>query len=169
MKKLICIVLVLVALMSLASCDLDTTPLNDGLGSIIGATTQTYGLNQTAKLKTLSFTATQIRMSNGNTYFKPDSGNVYVGIQFTIENTSNEEQSISSILLFDAYVDDYKYTESFEAAVIFDSEMLDGTIMPGKKLVGWYTLEVPSNWAKIELHVKSEWLSENSAKFVFSQ
>ena len=171
MRKILCVLLAILMLVSLAACDLDTAPGKEVGGS--QATPEkkdeTFGLNETAVFKTLKFTATEIKESYGETYFAPESGKVFVGVKFTIENISDEDQSISSILLFEAYVDDVKCSESFTAAMAFNSEMLDGTIAPGKKLVGWYPLEVPENWSSIELNVQSSWISNSSAKFVFTK
>ena len=47
--------------------------------------------------------------------------------------------------------------------------MLDGTIAPGKKIIGWYAVEIPENWKTLELNVQSEWLSSTSANFVFNK
>lgn len=171
MKKTICCLLAVVMLGCLVACDLDTAPKKEvgGNQGITASKNETFGLNEAAVFKTLKFTATEIKESYGQTYFAPESGNVFVGVKFTIENVSNEDQSISSLLLFEAYVDDVKCSESFTAAMAFDSQMLDGTIAPGKKLVGWYPMEVPENWSSIELHVQSNWISSSSAKFVFNK
>ena len=129
----------------------------------------TFGLNETAVFDELKFTATQIKESNGDSFFTPESGKVFVGVNFTVENISDEEQSVSTILLFEGYVDDVKCEYSFNAACAFSDGTLDGTIAPGKKLVGWYALEVPKDWSNIELNVQSNWLSDNAAKFVFEK
>ncbi len=52
---------------------------------------------------------------------------------------------------------------------VFDEGTLDGSIQHGKKLVGWYALEVPQDWTNIELDVQADWLSNNSAKFFFEK
>ena len=46
---------------------------------------------------------------------------------------------------------------------------LDGSLAPGKKLVGYYAVEVPEGWQKLELDVQSNWLSSNSARFLFKK
>lgn len=134
-----------------------------------GKEEETFGLNDSAVFQTLKFTATEITESNGDSFFTPEEGNTFVGVKFTIENVSDEEQTVSSILLFDSYVDDVKSSYSLSAACVFSDGTLDGTIAPGKKLVGWYSLEVPQNWSNIELEVQANWLSNSSAKFVFSK
>ncbi len=130
----------------------------------------TFALNETAVFDNLKFTVTELKESNGgDTFFKPESGNVFVGIKFTIENISKESQNVSSMLLFDGYVNDVKCSYSFSANGAFDVGILDGTIAPGKKLVGYYSLEVPADWSNIELNVQQSWLSNNIATFVFEK
>lgn len=129
----------------------------------------TFALNETAVFKSLKFTATEIKESTGTQYLKPENGNVFVGVKFTIENTSDEAQTVSTILLFDGYCDDVKAEYSFTGATVFDEGTLDGDVAPGKKLVGWYALEVPEDWTNIELHVKSDWLSDSTGVFVFEK
>lgn len=130
---------------------------------------ETFGLNEGAVFEKLKFVATEIKETQGTDFFTPEQGNVFVGIKFEIENISQEEQTVSTLLLFDAYVDDIKCDYSISAACAFDEGSLDGELAAGKKLVGWYPLEVPANWQEIELDIQSTWLSNNSAKFVFKK
>lgn len=181
MKRIIITLIAGILCVSLSACTLENQPTKE-VGSPTAAnkvteseTTKTtaakenssFGLNETAVFKELKFTATEIKETKGTEYFKPDSGNVFVGVRFTVENVSDEEQTVSSILLFDGYVDDVKADYSFTAVCAFSNDQLDGTIAPGKKLTGWYALEVPKDWETVELHVKSNWLSGSSAQFVF--
>ena len=71
------------------------------------------------------------------------------------------------MLLFEGYVDDVKCDYSFSAACAFDEGTLDGDIASGKKMVGWYALEVPAEWSSIELVVQPDFLASSSATFVF--
>ena len=128
-----------------------------------------FGLNETAVFQDLKFTATEIKESEGEEFFTPEEGNVFVGVNFVIENVSDEEQSVSSLLLFEGYADDVKLSYSLSAACVFDDGTLDGTIAPGKKLVGWYAVEVPENWATLELHIKADIFSSKTAKFIFNK
>lgn len=172
MKKIISLILSMVMLMFLTSCSLDDSPqkeIGNVSSTISNNDTETFNLNETAAFKDLKFTATEIKTDRGNDFFKPENGNIFIGIKFTIENVSDEEQAISSILLFDAYADDVKCDYSLTAACVFDDGTLDGTIAPGKKMVGWYALELSESWGNIELVVKADWLSNGSAKFVFEK
>ena len=171
-KKVISVALVIMLAVSLVGC-VDPEPSKE-IGNTSSAASekikeQTFSLNETAVFNTLKITATEIKESTGSTYFKAEEGKVFVGVNFTVENISNEEQAVSSILLFDAYVDDVACDLSFTASAAFDGGTIDGTIASGKKLVGWYAVEVPANWAELELNVKANWLSNTSAKFVFNK
>lgn len=171
MKRIAAMILVLVMSLSLVACSADDTPTKGESGTDKPTQTaqkDTFGLNETAVFKDLKFTATTLEESKGEQFFEPESGNVFVGVQFTIENISDEEQSVSSILLFDAYADDVKCSYSLSAAMAFDGT-LDGSLAPGKKLVGYYAVEVPESWQKLELDVQSNWLSSNSARFLFEK
>lgn len=172
MKKLLCITLVVVLSFLFAACFADDPPAKES-AKITAAKEENediiFHLNESAVFKDLKFTATEIKESNGNSFFMPEAGNIFVGIKFTIENISNQEQAISTLLLFEGYADDIKISYSLNAACAYDEGTLDGTVAAGKKLVGWYALEVPENWKNIELHVQSTWLSNHAAKFTFNK
>jgi len=133
---------------------------------------ETFSIGETAVFDNIKVTANEKKTSKGTEFLTPESGNVFVGVEFTIENVSDKDVSISSILLFDAYVDDVKCDYSFSAECALDSSnhTLDGTLSPGKKMTGWYAVEVPENWQEIELQFVQDWLSSstNAAKFVIT-
>ncbi len=128
-----------------------------------------FGLNQTATTNSLKITAKKFEESKGKSVFKPDAGNVYVGVNFEIENISDETQNISSLLLFDAYADDAECKYAIVATTVFGEGTLDGEVLPGEKLVGWYAMEVPKKWEKISIEFKPEILEEDKVKFVFAK
>ena len=173
MKKFLCVTLCLVMLLSLPACVTNDPPTKETNQNHEQQAPEkentTFGLGETASFKDLKFTAMELKESDGDGFFTPAEGNTFVGVKFTIENISDEEQSVSSLLLFEAYADDIKCSYSFNAACAFSEGTLDGDVASGKKLVGWYAVEVPRNWSSIELEVQSSWLSNNSAKFVFSK
>ena len=169
MKKALSAVLAIVLCLSLVGCTVDEEPSKE-LASVSSTAEEreaVFGLNESAVFTNLKFTATEIKESDGTDFFTPEKDNVFVGIKFTIENISDEAQSVSTMLLFEGYADDIKLEYSVSAACTFDEGTLDGDIAPGKKLVGWYALEAPKDWKTIELQVQSNWLSNNPAKFVF--
>lgn len=168
MRKFLVTILVVVMCFPFAACFEDEPTKEQAKeGSVSESQEEIYGLNETAVFKDLKFTATEIKETDGTDFFVPEAGNVFIGVKFTVENISDEEQSVSTLMLFEGYADDVKCEYSISAACAFDEGTLDGSIAPGKKLVGWYALEVPAEWSSIELDVQSNWLSNSSAKFVF--
>ncbi len=172
MKKFLCLALILMVVFSLSACE-TSSPTKESYNDEETVATQseeeTYGLNETAVFKDLKFTATEIKESTGSDFWAPDDGNIYVGVKFVVENISDEEQNVSSVLLFDAYAGDVKCDYSISAVTDFGGNTIDGSIAPGKKLEGWYGVEVPADWSKLELDVKSSWLSSGTARFAFSK
>ncbi len=175
MKRVLALILVMMMCLSFVACTETDTPSKEGSNESTSKETSqvknqegTFGLNETAVFNDLKFTASALEESNGKNFFEPEDGNVFVGVKFTIENISDEEQTVSSMLLFNGYVDDVKCKYSVSAAMAFEGT-LDGSIAPGKKLIGYYSLEVPKDWKKLELDVQSSWLSSTSARFVFEK
>lgn len=176
MKKSLIFLFALCIIASITACNVtNSTPQTDSdIENSSGITSQEeqnkiFGLNDTATFKNLKVTATKLEESKGKDFFNAENGKVFVGVNFEIENISDKTQNISSLLLFDAYTDDIKCEYSLTANVVFGDGTLDGEISPGKKLVGWYAVEVPQEWKKLEFEVKSDWLSDNKAKFVFNK
>lgn len=149
----------------------DDKPKKEG-GNTVGNTSTAagdeelkFGLNETAAFKDLKITANEIKTSQGSEFNKPAEGKIFVGVKITIENISNEEKSISSLLLFDAYADDVKCEYSVSANMAFNEGTLDGPLSPGKKMVGYYAVEVSKDAKKLDLEIKSDWLSSSKARF----
>ena len=104
--------------------------------------------------------------SNGNDWSKPSEGKIFVYPLIEICNNSDEEITISSMLSFNNYCDDYLLEYSSNALMAISTEdglqALDMTIAPGKKAKGVLGLEVPEEWEKIELYYKDNaWLNSN--------
>lgn len=171
MKRILLLALCVVLCFSFAGCLEDNSPKKEtgNANTDVAQAESFFGLNNSAVFSTLKFTATEIKESNGDGFFTPEANKVFVWVKFTIENISDEEQTVSSLLLFEGYADDVMCEYSFNAACAFSDGTLDGTIGPGKKLIGWYALEVPKNWKEIELDVQSNWLSNSAAKFIFTK
>ena len=74
--------------------------------------------------------------------------------------------SISSLLNFSAYADDYALEYSISGMSSVDGlDQLDATVASGKRVKGYVTYEADKDYKEIEVHFKpNAWLSE---EFVF--
>lgn len=171
MKKILLLFLGLVICISMTACNNEKEPTKktDNASAQEESVKTIFGLNETAVFNDLKITANEMKVSDGDGFFTPESDNVFIGVNFTIENISDEEQPVSSLLLFESYVDDVKCEYSFNASCAFSEGQLDGSIAPGKKLVGWYAVEAAEKWSKLELNVRPSWLSSKTATFVFNK
>lgn len=124
----------------------------------------TFYVGETAELKGVQVTMTNFEESTGKDYVNPTDGNVFVLAEFEIVNNTDSEISISSMLSFEAYADDYSLNYSLSAAMMKDGQ-LDGTIAAGKKMKGWIGWEVPEDYQNVEIHFTDNVWSNN--KFVF--
>lgn len=144
----------------------DVTPGQSNLPPTESQTASTYGLGEAAEYKGIKVTMDKLIQSEGEGLSTPADGNVFVVVEFTIENNTDKDISISSILSFDAYYDDFSVTQSISAEVDNGGKSLNGTVGPGKKINGILGYEVPSDWKTLEIAFQpSVW---NNKKLTFS-
>lgn len=112
-----------------------------------------FNLGDTVETKKVKAIITSIEKSNGNQFNSPADGNEFVLINLEIENISDSEMTVSSLLSFDAYVDDVTINESISAQIAKEgTNTVDGTVAAGKKIKGTLGYEVPAEWTQIEIH-----------------
>lgn len=129
----------------------------------------TFSLGEIAELDDVRVTLTDYKESTGSEWNKPSDGNVFVLVQFEIENNSQEEIAVSSMLSFEAYADDYAANLSLSALVENEETQLDGTVAAGKKMKGWIGYEVPSDWKKFEVQFIDSIWSDTPFKFIIEK
>lgn len=113
-----------------------------------------YAVGERAELKDVAVTLTEIEESQGEDFFTPEDGKVFLICHFDIENNSEEDLAVSSILSFSAYVDDYAASMSLSATVAASDEQLDGSVAAGKKMAGVVGYEVAEDWSELEITFK---------------
>lgn len=124
-------------------------------------------VGETAELNDVLVTFVGATINNGSTYNIPTDGNVFVLCEFEVVNNSDHEISISSMLSFEAYCDDYTCTYSLAALMEKGNKnQLDGTVAPGKKFNGVIGYEVPSDWKELEIHFTPDTWSFRDIIFV---
>lgn len=113
--------------------------------------TTEFSVGDIVELNDIVVTLTDVSENNGSQFFTPTEGNVFVICEFEIENNSSADIAVSSMLSFEAYVDDYATSMSLSAMMSVDTAQLDGTVAAGKKMHGVIGYEVPANWSNIEV------------------
>ena len=151
------------------------TETNDNLSEVQTSNTElsnteesketVFKKGEIADLNGVQVTLTDYKESTGSEYNNPTDGNVFVLAEFEIANNTEKELTISSMMSFDAYADDYSLNYSLSALIEKDGNQLDGTIAAGKKMKGWIGWEVPQDYQNIEIHFTDNVWSSN--KFVF--
>ncbi len=125
-----------------------------------------YGVGERAEAEGVAVTLREVEESSGSDFFKPEDGKVFLICHFDIENNTDEELAISSILSFNAYVDDYATSLSLSATVASSDTQLDGSVAAGKKLAGVVGYEVAQDWSELEVTFKPNVWNDKGLKFV---
>lgn len=99
----------------------------------------------------------------------PSDGKVFIVCEFEIENNSDKDISVSSMLSFEAYVDDYSTNMNLSALLSVDKSQLDGSVAAGKKMNGVIGYEADSDWNTIEISFTPDFWTGNEIKFVYSK
>ena len=132
-------------------------------------TPSVFGVGDTANLNDIHVTFTSISQGNGKEYMRPEDGNVFILCEFEIENISDRDIAVSSLVSFNAYIDDYASSMSLTAIMAGDKGQLDGTIAAGKKMKGTIGYEADADWKEIEIHFTPEFWTGKDIKFSYKR
>lgn len=125
-----------------------------------------FKIGETAELNDVRVTMKNYYESGGSEFNKPTDGNVFLLVEFEIENNTKKELAISSMMSFEAYSDDYALNYSLSAVLAREgANQLDGQIAAGKKMNGVIGYEVPADWKNVEIHFTDNVWSNNKFKF----
>jgi hypothetical protein len=117
---------------------------------------------QSISTKNFTLTLEAVNKPPGSDYNKPAEGKEFVELVLVIENISEKDASVSSLLMFDAYVDGYAVSESLSAQIASDIPTMDGALAAGKKLRGKLAYELPAGWKELEVDADLTALSFSS-------
>ena len=119
-----------------------------------------FTVHDTVEVNDVYVTLESFTESAGGNLLTPADGNVFILCEFTIENKSNKDIAVSSMLSFEAYADDYSTAMSIMATSSAEKAQLDGTIAPDKKMNGVIGFEVPRDWSVFEIRYTPDVLSK---------
>ena len=126
----------------------------------------TYTVGETAEDKDIKVTLVSAEQSTGSQFLTPADGNIYVVLEFEIENNSNTDISVSSLASFEAYCDDYSVNMDLTANLLYDNKnQLDGSVATGKKMNGVIGYEVPADFKTLEVKFTPSFWSNRAITF----
>lgn len=134
-------------------------------GSNVSQKTE-FAVGDVVSLNDIEVTFVSCTESSGKDFYTPDSGNVFLFCEFAIDNKSSKDIAVSSIMSFEAYVDDYSTNLSMTGTLAADKGQMDGTIAAGKKMSGVMGYEVPANWKTLEIRFTPDFWSGNDITFI---
>jgi len=126
-----------------------------------------FGVGDVVALNDVNVTLLSVKESKGSQFNKPTDGNVFVLCEFEIENNSNKDIAVSSMLSFEAYCDDY--TTNFSLSALIEKgnkNQLDGTVAAGKKFNGVVGYEITKDWKELEIKFSPDFWSGKDITFV---
>lgn len=114
---------------------------------------------ETSSLK-ISFLSSS-EYETDNEFMQPEEGFTYWRTEFEIENISDTDQAISSMMSWECYADDYSMEQSWVG-----DDVIDATLSPGKKVKGAMYFVVPVDAEEIIVEFETNFWSETKVVFV---
>jgi hypothetical protein len=106
----------------------------------------TFKVGDQIKIGDSYITVNKVDVTHGGEFSQPSSGNEFVSLNITIQNTSNTSQYVTTLgqmFVKDAGGNSYQVT-STDVTMQNISEDLDGTVIANSKRTGWVGFEVPA-------------------------
>ena len=129
-----------------------------------------FTIGDTLEMDEVLVTLNSVNELKGSQFTQPADGNIFVVCEFTIENNTDSEIAVSSMMSFEAYFDDYAANLSLLAMTVNQSKpQLDGTVAPGKKFNGVVGYEVAKDWSEMEIRFSPNAFSSKAFVFNYSK
>lgn len=142
----------------------DTTDSNDSDKSDTKSSDSntTYTVGSTITENGISATLDSVTTYAGDEYSDQAEGNIYLNLNWTIKNDSDEDHVIT--MINNGYVDGVAIDTAYAHGGP-DVLQLGSTLIPGTQASGAVTFEVPENWQKFQDRVEIYSMSENPVVF----
>lgn len=142
---------------------IDETAVSQSVGETTTQGTQKIKAGNAVTTDTLkiSYLSCNSNWKEYDSYSAPESGNKIIRAEFTFENISSTDQSLSGITCYA----DNKKCEEYYFADDYSSPVLE-TISAGRTLNGILYYEVPKDAEEIELEFESDYWSSEKIIFV---
>ena len=173
MKKLAIWVMVLMLALSNTAFALELDNLFGGLTSMFAPNAEEANLpGEVVELENLNITLTNVFESEGNEFYTPAEGNEYMLIEFSIQNTGDEEMMLSTMLNFTAWCDGEISTLSLEAlatGMLAGRIQLDCAVKAGESVTGIVGYEISKEWQEVIVEFSEEAIFGEKTSFVVAK
>ncbi len=133
----------------------------------------TFTIGDTVEYDGIQVTLSAAILSNGDGQFiTPDDGKYFLGLIFDINNQSSSDISISSIMSFEAYCDDYSLNldlTGYQAPEFDELSQIDGSVAAGKRMNGVICYQVPKDFSTFEISCTPDFWGNNKVTFKFNK
>ncbi|AVQ46018.1 DUF4352 domain-containing protein [Clostridium botulinum] len=111
-----------------------------------------FKIGDVVKLKDFKVTVNKLYKVKGDELSQPQPGNEFIAVDCSVENISDEQQAVSSVMMFKVVdKDGRECEESIGGLTAAKAGQMDGEIGPGRKITGVYVVEVPKGTTGLEL------------------
>lgn len=113
---------------------------------------ETFKIGDSVKAGNLIFTVNSTRTDEGNEFIKPGEGKTYYIVDVTVENTGDESEVVSSLMMFKLFdADGYNYSVTIGPET---KGSVDGEVAAGRKIRGELVFEIPVESSGLELEIE---------------
>lgn len=145
-----------------SSSETETTTTTTTEDSAVEQTQQNYTVGSTFEENGISVTLNSVTQSTGGQFNVPADGNVYLLLNWTITNGTDED--FINTVQFNGYVDGTSIDQTFVSDV-GESVSAGETLIPGSNLTANTIFEVPATWTQFQERVEIDSFSGESATF----
>ena len=130
----------------------------------------TFTVGDTADFDGVKVKLSSAILSKGSkeNFAVPDKGKYFLALVFDIENDSDDDITVSSMVSFEAYCDDMSIDMDYmgeEAPEVDGLKSLDGDVASGKKINGIMTYQVPKDFKKFEISYQPDFWGDKKVTF----
>lgn len=173
MKKLVIWVVVLMLAFANTAFALELGDMLGGLTAMFAPKAEDAHLpGEVVELDHLNISLTNVYETDGNDFYTPSDGNEYMLIEFTIQNTGDEELALSTMLNFSTWCDGEICTLSLEAlatGMLAGRTQLDCAVKPEESVTGIVGYEISKDWEEVIVEFNEEAIFGNKTSFVVTK
>lgn len=140
-----------------------------GIPAIAQPLNDKFSVGDKVELGGIVVTLVNVTESTGGNYMTPEAGKIFVICEFTIENNSASDITVSSLMSFEAYIDDYSTMLDLGATVSSNKTQLDGTVAAGKKMNGIIGYAADKGWQELEIRFTPDFWSGSDIIFSYTK